>query len=77
MEKELNVCTVLDTAIDNAGVYLEPAVKQSFLQIIRRGVFKEDSVRKLRCVVCFFILVFFFLLLNSFPAAPNASASSG
>lgn len=45
---ELNVSAVLDTTLDNAGVYLEPGVKHSLLRILQRGVVGEDSVRKLR-----------------------------
>lgn len=43
----LDVASVLEMSLDNAGVYLEPAVKGSLLSILQRGVVKEDSVRKL------------------------------
>jgi hypothetical protein len=43
----LRVVTAMDTALDNAGLFVEPDVKAKFLRSLIRGVMKEDAVRKL------------------------------
>lgn len=43
----LRVMSAMDTALDNAGLFVEPGVKAKFLRSLIRGVMKEDAVRKL------------------------------
>ena len=44
----LRVSAVMDSALDNAGLFVDSATKAKFLRSLLRGVMKEDAVRQLR-----------------------------
>jgi hypothetical protein len=44
---DLDIDRLLETVVDNAGIFIEPEAKAAFRMTLQRGIAKDDTVRKL------------------------------